>query len=100
MTLSTISRTYKAELIDLSVSGARMRCQSAPSRCQELALAVDGVKTFCTVRWSTADEFGVQFFEPLSQKDLVALRSSAARDAGIHPATRAALRDWDLGIAR
>lgn len=100
VTMRTISATYAAELVDLSATGARLRYETLPPLGLELDLTVGHIKTFCTVRWSRGSECGVQFYEPLLQQDVIAVRREVAQGIGLDPAYRAAMDDWVLGIAR
>ena len=52
VTMTTISASYSARLVDLSATGARLRCEALPPLGLELDLTVGRIKTFCTVRWS------------------------------------------------
>lgn len=98
--LTTVSNSYSAELVDLSATGARLRCADLPAIGVELNLTVGRIKSFCTVRWTSDDECGVQFFEPLLQADVISVRSEVAAGMGIDPSLRAAMDDWVLGVAR
>lgn len=98
--MSTVSRSYTAELVDLSATGARLHCTDRPAVGVELDLTAGRIKTFCTVRWSSGDECGVQFYEPLLQADVISVRHEVAAGMGLDPSLRAAMDDWVLGIAR
>lgn len=98
--MTTLSNSYTAELVDLSATGARLRCSDLPAIGVELDLTVGRIKSFCTVRWTGDDECGVQFYEPLLQADVIAVRSDVAAGMGLDPALRAAMDDWVLGVAR
>ncbi len=100
VTMTTISASYSAQLVDLSATGARLRCETVPPLGLELDLTVGRIKTFCTVRWSRGSECGVQFYEPLLQQDVISVRREVAEGIGLDPAYRAAMDDWVLGIAR
>ena len=98
--MTTLSNSYTAELVDLSATGARLRCEDIPPIGVEFNLTVGRIKSFCTVRWTSDREFGVQFYEPLLQADVISVRSKAAAGMGLDPAFRAAMDDWVLGVAR
>ncbi|MEO7410855.1 MAG: PilZ domain-containing protein [Sphingomicrobium sp.] len=98
--MTTISRSYTAELVDLSATGARVRCGDLPAVGDELNLTVGRIKTFCSVRWTRDDECGVLFYEPLLQDDVITVRREVAQGVGLDPAMREAMSDWVLGIAR
>jgi hypothetical protein len=98
--LTTVSRSYSAQLIDLSATGARLRCDDLPAIGVELDMMAGRIKTFCTVRWASDSEFGVQFFDPLPQADGISVRREVAAGMGLDPSLRAAMDDWVLGVAR
>ncbi len=98
--MTTMSSSYTAQLVDLSATGARLRCADLPAIGVELFLTAGRIKTFCIVRWTSDTECGVQFFEPLLQADVIAVRRDVAAGMGLDPASRAAMDDWVLGVAR
>jgi hypothetical protein len=98
--MTTVSRSYTAELVDISATGARVRCNELPAVGDELNLSVGRIKTFCSVRWRRDHECGVLFYEPLMQADVISVRREVAEGHGLDPAMRAAMSDWVLGIAR
>jgi len=98
--MTTISNSYSAQLVDLSATGARLRCDDVPAIGVELYLTVGRIKTFCTVRWTGDFECGVQFYEPLLQDDVISVRSEVAAGMGLDPSLRAAMDDWVMGVAR
>lgn len=98
--LTAISKTYEAELGDISATGARLRACVLPSIGEEGELTVGRVRTFCKVRWRNERECGVQFYEPLAQMEVIGIRREARDGTGLPPVFRAALDDWVLGIAR
>lgn len=100
VTLTTVSNSCTAELVDISATGARLQALECPSVGEEMFLAVERVKSSCTVRWTSDFEFGVQFYEPLLQTDIVSVRREAAKGVGVDPSMRAAMEDWVLGWAR
>lgn len=98
--LTTVTKSWSAELVDISATGARLRCDDARTIGGEMFLSVGRIKTFGTIRWRRDDHFGVQFDEPLLQKDVIAIRRAARDCMGLSVETRAAMDDWVLGIAR
>lgn len=98
--LATVSRSYTAELVDLSATGARLRCPDIPAVGTEMFMTVGRIKTFCTVRWTKGGDCGVQFYEPLLQADVISVRHEVAAGMGLDPAVRAAMEDWVMGVAR
>ena len=98
--LTTIAETYQTVLVDISATGARLKGDELPPLGADLCFTVEQVKTFATVMWRRDLECGLQFYEPLLQKEVVSVRRQAANNAGLHPVLAAALDDWVLGLAR
>jgi hypothetical protein len=98
--LTGLSKTYEAELVDISATGARISSGRLPSVGDELNVLVGPVKTFCIVRWRRDDECGIQFDEPLLQREVISVRREVSLTAGVPPAFKAALEDWVLGHCR
>lgn len=98
--MTTATTSYAAELVDLSATGARLRCSELPFIGDELSLTAGRIKTFCTVRWKSALECGVRFYEPLLQAEVISVRREVAEGKGLDLATRGAMEDWILGVAR
>ncbi len=98
--MTTVTKSYTGALVDLSATGARLRCDDIPATGVELFMTAGRIKTFCTVRWTSELEFGVQFYEPLLQADIISVRREAAAGIGFDPSLRAAVDDWVIGVAR
>ena len=98
--ISTLARTSEAVLVDLSATGARVTGIDLPPEGEELFFSVLKIKTVAVVRWRSATECGLQFYEPLPQDEVISVRREVARGGGLDPAVRAALDDWVLGLAR
>jgi hypothetical protein len=98
--LTTRSKVHKGVLVDISATGARLRFDNLPNRDDEGFLKVEGLNMFAIVRWQNDIECGVQFDEPLSQAQVIALRREVVNGAGLPAEMKAALEDWVLGIAR
>ena len=100
VTMTALSKSYTAMLVDISATGARIQSHELPEVGDETFLAVCRVKTFCSVRWKSGNECGVQFYEPLLQDEVISVRRDVRDGMGLPPALRAAMEDWVLGIAR
>jgi hypothetical protein len=98
--LTTLSDTFEVVLVDISATGARFKGVKLPHLGVDLNLAVGRLKAFGTVRWQNQHECGVQFFESLTQVEVMEVRREAANGAGLPPAMRAVMEDWVLWIAR
>lgn len=99
-TLVGLSRSRNALLIDISATGARLCSEDPPEVGDEHSLSICQIRIFCTVRWQKGDDFGVQFYEPLKQIDVIEVRRAVVVNAGLSPAMKAARDDWILGVAR
>lgn len=98
--LTTRHRSHSAVLIDVSVSGTRVRGDDLPVVGSELIMSAEKVKTFGTVRWHSGTDCGVEFDQPLSEMEVLSLRRAVAKGMGLPPEMKAALDDWVLGVAR
>ena len=98
--IATLTQTLEAVLVDLSATGARISGAHLPAVGEELFFSVLRLKTMGSVRWREGIECGIEFFDPLPQADVVEVRRTVARGAGLDPAVKAALDDWVLGFAR
>jgi hypothetical protein len=98
--LTTRSKVHKGILVDTSATGARLRFDDLPNRDDEGFLKVEGVNMFAVVRWQNDLDCGVQFYEPLSQAEVIARRREVVNGAGLPAEMKAAMKGWVLGIAR
>jgi hypothetical protein len=98
--LATLSTTYRAVLVDVSATGARLQGPELPTEGEELYFRVGDVRTIALVRWRRDSECGVQFCEPLPQAKIIRIRREVVEGTGLPPEMRAALDDWVLGLAR
>lgn len=98
--ITRLSQTIEAVLVDLSATGARLKGPVLPPIGEEVLFSVLTVEAMATVRWRSGAECGLQFIEPLSQREVIGVRRAVAMGAGLDPAVRAALDDWVLGLAR
>ena len=72
--VSTLENNIVAELVDLSVTGARLRGEHLPSVAALVSLKLDCVHSFGTIAWVQNDECGVSFDAPLANSELGRLR--------------------------
>ncbi len=100
--LSTVDNYHMATVIDLSSSGARMRGDRLPAVGQTVSIKLDCVRAFGSVAWSTGNECGVAFEDPLSRFELERLRREVklASLAWRSVDEKLASEDWSSGIAR
>jgi hypothetical protein len=98
--LATLTTTYRAVLVDVSATGARLHGADLPKDDEELYFTVADVRTVAIVKWRREMECGVQFCEPLPQAEIIRIRREVVDGAGLPPEMRAALDDWVVGLAR
>jgi hypothetical protein len=99
-TITTLSKTYSALIVDISQTGIRMRGDHLPEQGEEGFVGFERIKTFGTVTWGKGGECGIAFDGPLPSSDLARLFRETARLRGLSPELRAAFEDWTLGVAR
>jgi len=97
---TTVSQSHEAVFVDVSTSGARLRGPYLPQAGEQLFVSVEKIRAFGTVVRVEANEFAVEFDEPLSPADLTLLRSKVKLSAGFSPEERAAIEAWILGVDR
>ena len=97
-----LSGHLKATLLDVSRTGASLEGPRLPEVGKDIILRCGGIDTFGTIAWADSGRCGIQFDEPISIKDLVALRalSEAARRSKFDPDEVQAAADWASGLAR
>ena len=99
-TLTSVSRSYSATLVDVSATGARLHGPDLPAVDQDIVLSVEKVRSFATARWNHDGEVGIEFDPPLSKADVQMLRHEVAKGRGFSPEERAAYEAWKLGVVR
>ena len=92
----------QVRILDVSRAGARIEGNDLPSAGKDIILKCAGVDTFGTIAWSTGGRCGMQFEEPISGGELLALRelSAAIEKSEMTPEERQAAADWANGLAR
>ena len=101
-TLSTVGNNYRFGLVNLSSTGARVRAPDLPSEGEEVIFRADSVQSFGRVVWAHDGECGVAFEAPIFAGEVQRLRREGAiwTLVGISPEVRAAVEDWEFGVAR
>ena len=69
-----LSGTYKALLLDLSRSGARIVLENPPKKGDGAIMRFDGNEIFCLVTWVDGARCGLQFDQPLTNDVLAKAR--------------------------
>ena len=104
LTASTEALSGRAtvKLLDVSRSGARVQTAQLPGVGRDVILRCGSVDAFGTVAWAASDRCGIHFYEPISGRDLVALRSmsEALEGSEMTPEEYEAAADWANGFAR
>jgi hypothetical protein len=101
-TVDALSGHQRISLLDVSRAGARLEGADLPAVGKDVILRCGGIDTLGTIVWTVGGRCGVQFDEPISTKELVALRNVAvaAERSGITPEELQAEADWMNGLAR
>ena len=88
-----------ASLLDLSQTGAHVRCNRPLRRGQDAMLWWLGFEAFGKVVWASENEGGLQFYDPLPQAMLIKTREEV--DLGRVPTpdevANGHARDWYFG---
>jgi hypothetical protein len=101
-TVDALSGHRRISLTDVSRAGARLEGADLPAVGKDVILKCGEIDTFGRVMWAIAGSCGVQFDEPISTKELVALRhvAVAAERSGLTAEEFQATADWMNGLAR
>jgi hypothetical protein len=97
---SSVTASYRATLVDLSATGARLSCSLLPGKGEELLLNMERIRTFATVIWLSGQEFGLAFEEALKPDEVDLLLSLGSKANGLGAEMRAALDIWMAGSPR
>jgi hypothetical protein len=99
--LSTITHDHHAVLRNISRAGARFSAPVLPGEGEELIFKAEGVQAFGRVVWSKDEQCGVAFDGPILTGEFERLRREAniRSLAGLSAQERAAMEEWELGIA-
>lgn len=100
--VDTIGSSSQATLHDLSATGARLAGGGLPPQGCQLLIRAAGLTIFGDVAWRTEGGCGVQFEEPLTEREIAALREEGRelRLLVMTPEERQAAEDWSSGFAR
>jgi hypothetical protein len=99
-TVSTLTRSHSAVVVNVSTSGARLRGSDLPSMSEDLVVNIETVQAFGTVIWSEQGEAGIEFDPPLNLDEEALLRRRMALTQGLPLATRFAFENWVEGCGR
>ncbi len=68
--LSMPAGDYQAIIIDVSRTGARLRCEVLPNVGQQLSFNADGMHACAEVVWRGADSCAVEFDTPIAVSEV------------------------------
>jgi hypothetical protein len=94
------THSHNAVLVDLSTTGARLRCSELPQVGEDLVLNVEGLAAYGVVRWSRMRHCGLEFDPPISLAQVKSLAHKVSLSRGLPVGVSAALEDWSTGKAR
>lgn len=100
--MTTRTSAGLVELVNVSSTGARLRCTRLPALGQDILIKVADTEAFGTVVWVRGDQCGLNFDEPISELKLRLMQRDSQQGirARLSPADRLAAEDWSSGYAR
>lgn len=100
--IMTIADRINVDLLDISTTGARLRGQGLPAPGQEVLALFGRLEAFATVVWAKADQCGLRFDVPLSEKAVAIVEAERVpiSMAGFDADAVLAASDWHNGLAR
>ncbi len=100
--ITSPTRSGMVDLVNISSTGASLRCEAVPSLGQDILIRTDKVEAFGSVVWVRRDLCGVHFDAPVDELTLRLLKreSQLYLRANISPQERLAAEDWSSGYAR
>ena len=100
--LTTVARTHRAALLDVSCTGVRVQGSDLPHEGEDLQIKIESVRAFGTVMWVEGQQCGLAFDSPLMPFEVDSLRRQAnlPRLAGLAVEDRLAAEDWLVGRTR
>src|SRR5690348_1219785 len=75
--VEAINGSNRISLMEVSLTGARIKGPNLPTVGKDVVLTCGQVDAFGTIIWASANRRGIQFDEPISTKQLVALRDAS-----------------------
>jgi PilZ domain-containing protein len=101
-TVDALSGRQHISLLDISRTGACLEGKDLPVVGKDVVLKTGEVDTFGSIIWAIDGRCGISFDEPISTKELMALRQAAAssEQSGTTWEERQATADWMSGLAR
>ena len=101
-TVDALRGRQQISLLDISRTGACLEGEGLPEVGKDVILKCGAVDAFGSVIWALSGRCGVEFDEPISVKELMALRQVAAatEQSGTTWDELQATADWMNGLAR
>lgn len=98
----TVTDTLSVDLLDISKTGARLRGPDLPADGHELIALLGGLEAFARVIWTEADECGIQFDFPLSDRAVATIEAARVpvMPDNLEADAILAASDWQNGLAR
>lgn len=100
--IMTMTDRINVDLLDISKTGTRLRGHDLPAIGQEVLALFGRLEAFATVVWLKADQCGLKFDVPLSDRAVEIVESERVpiSVAGLDADSLLALNDWHNGLAR
>lgn len=107
--LTTLGGVFTCEMLDLSLTGARVRIVNRRGHDKAMAAGEramvewEGFEAFGTVRWERGDTLGLRFWDIITPATLVQTRDrqdAFMREGGTRTAERSQARAWVEGLTR
>jgi hypothetical protein len=91
--------SHAAELIDVSLTGAKVLCHGLLQVGEELVLKAEGVEVFGKIVRADGDTIGIEFYEALSPGELDSIQREAKAAAlmRVSPEQKRAIDAWKSG---
>ena len=93
--LTTVSGSYQGELVDISLTGARIRGVRGATQGRDLFMRLEGAEVFGAVAWCAGELCGVSFETSIDAATLERLQQESRRAAEMR-LTPLQKRAWDL----
>ena len=100
--IMTVTDRISVDLLDISKTGARLRAPDLPGDGQEVMALLAGLEAFAKVIWREADQCGIQFDVPLSDRAVATVESERmpVKLGRLGSDALLAASDWQNGLAR
>jgi hypothetical protein len=97
--LSTVADDYRAALVNVSCSGARLTAPDLPPEGEEVVFRADPVLSYGHVVWARDGQCGVSFESPIGPVEVNRLRSEAniCGLQNLSPEKPETAKAWHLG---